>query len=124
MTLDEQKKLNRIHILDPEVGDYWNEMLTPICVVLGRRPDAVLICETTKPTGPDHWTWDLSRVQWLELGEFAAKLTYGGGGDLRDTTWCNVRPKAHAWARDIARREMFGDDAIEPAQSTDKEPIA
>jgi hypothetical protein len=110
MTHEERKRRDREHLIDPEVGDYWNEMFTPICVVLGRVGDSVVICRTTKDVGPDHWTWDTTRIETKTLAEFRDWLSYKGDGPLREQAWASVVPGAHAWARDAAKAALFGEE--------------
>lgn len=108
MDWEARRALDAGHLADPEVGDYWHDMFSPVCVVVGRREGAAVVCEHTKVTDPDHWTWDLSRLRWVTLAEFARWLTFQGES-MAGRTWCHVLPRAHEWARDAARVEMFGD---------------
>lgn len=109
MTYEERKRRDREHLFDPKVGDYWNEMFTPICVVLGRVGDSVLVCKTPKDVDGEHWTWDLARVETMTLAAFGAWLSYKGEA-MRGKTWCSVEPGAHEWARDAAKAAIFGED--------------
>jgi hypothetical protein len=95
----DREELNRKHRSNPEIGDYWNEMFVPVLVVLdiGRAKTGVLICETIKDVDSQHWTWDLSKTQWVSLAEFARKISYDTPS-LDDKCFADVVPRAHVWA--------------------------
>lgn len=96
LPFDEADRLNARHLADPQPGDYWNEMFSPICVVVERSRSAVIICKATKQTDPDHWTWDLAKLEAMTLPAFAEWLSFKSEG-FRDFTWCRVVPRAHEW---------------------------
>lgn len=110
LSWDERKRRDAEHLADPQAGDYWHEMFTPICVVLGRTDDGVWICKKTKTKADDdgRWTWDLAQFERMTSAAFRSWLTYGGTGDLAEQTWCSVLPGRHAWARDAWAREVMG----------------
>ena len=94
LTWEEQLERDRQHLADPQVGDYWHEMLTPICVVVGRKPDAVVICENIRETDYENWTWDIEEVGTVRLAAFRRWLSHKAPA-LQDRTWCHVEPRAH-----------------------------
>jgi hypothetical protein len=93
--------VNERHIVDPQVGDYWQEMFCPYFVVLDRvTENQVLICEKTKPAGPNHWTWDLDNLSLRTLEELRKKVSYSCiPGFVAD-----VFPGAHKWAAEAAKK--------------------
>lgn len=44
-------------IADPRPGDFWNEMMFPVAVVLDVVGDRITICDK-KITASDGWSWD------------------------------------------------------------------
>ena len=95
--MTEVQKTNMEHLENPEPGDYWHEMLTPICVVLGVTPTEVLICKEREYLPGDRWTWDLGKIVKMSKEDFRKWLTYDTDCSK---TWCRVRPGAHKWAVD------------------------
>lgn len=101
--------LNQRHLLNPELGDYWHEMFCPILVVVDLYDNVVRCLEKKKAAGQGHWTWDVDKVSEYNKSEFAAKLRYGGDGDLANKTWCDVSPRGHKVFSDHVRaREPYG----------------
>jgi hypothetical protein len=91
---NERDALNRRCARNPEPGDYWQEMLMPICVVLAVTGDKVDLCKTIKQTrGGTAWTWDLAQRQEMTRAEFDEWLSY----DSIDGYWADVSPQAHEW---------------------------
>lgn len=103
-------ELNTKHRLDPQVGDYWNEMFVPIMVVVGVHPDRVVICQTTKSVGKDHWTWDLAKLDTVTREAFA-KIPLYSSLDMGEKTHCDVVPERHKWVREAAIKALFGETA-------------
>lgn len=86
--------INEQHCADPQVGDYWHEMLCPYLVVLGRIGAQLIVCQTRKDVDRDHWTWDLTKLEFMTLTELRQRVTYGTmPGFVAD-----VFPRAHVWA--------------------------
>jgi hypothetical protein len=83
-------------LADPQPGDYWSDMLSPVLVVIEVTQGFVIFCEKTKETDPDHWTWDLTQKSVLTIEEFRDKLCYKSK-DLLDKPWAECWPKAHLW---------------------------
>ena len=108
--IEDQDKLNIKHCENPEVGDYWNDMLVPILVVIGVTPTEVIICKKTKYVGPDRWTWDLTQIKRLSKEEFSSSLKYGGQSEFSNRFHCIVRPGAQKWVRKEAVELVFGKD--------------
>lgn len=92
---DERDDLADKHATDPQPGDYWHEMYTPVCVVLGVAAGMVIYCENTKPASPNTWTWDLSVRQAKSLEDFKRMLEYGPSVPGR--YYANVEPELHKW---------------------------
>lgn len=90
----EQDRLNDQHLLCPEPGDYWQEMFTPVCVVIEFTNGQVVLCEHTKPVGDNRWTWDLTQIQTMSHADFVQYLVYCGHAG---NPWCDVVPHAHEW---------------------------
>lgn len=86
---------NTRHAIYPEPGDYWHEMFCPIRVVLAVTPETVTICETTKSTDKDHWTWDLSATKKILKEEFANGIRYKSEA-MKHKFSCDVVPRGHA----------------------------
>ncbi len=98
---DEQ---NLKHLLNPQPGDYWHEMCTPVCVIVARFRDQIVICETTKDVdGGKRWTWDLDKLKIMSLEEFEESLRYKSKG-MRDRTMAFVEPGSHKWVTEIEEK--------------------
>lgn len=91
----EQKAINEEHISKPKPGDFWNEMYFPICVVIANIGKNVMICKTRKNVGKNKWTWDLEKLDILNLREFKEWLSYKSDKILG--YWCDCNPEAHKW---------------------------
>ncbi len=91
-----QKQLNDIHAKHPEPGDYWNEMLCGVCVVLEVRDNAVTIIRTKQHFPDETWSWDFNKVEYIPREEFKEWLEY----DTIEGHWADVFPKQHQWAVD------------------------
>jgi hypothetical protein len=68
-------------------------------VVLDVTPIHVVICDKTKPTDKDHWTWDIDKIKVLTREAFALVPHYSSP-KMADKFHCDVVPKGHA---DVAR---------------------
>jgi hypothetical protein len=71
-----------------------------------KEKNEVIICKKIKDVGNNHWTWDLRYIERMNLNEFRRYLSYGS----RDGTWASVAPKAHLWAREVAKIEVLGNN--------------
>ena len=74
-----QKRKNAAHLANPEIGDYWQEMLCPILTVVGLYRDKVIV--ENHRQAPE--------LQSMTLGEFRERLSYGG---KTPGTWADVVP--------------------------------
>lgn len=101
---EQSHKTNQEHLSNPKVGDYWNEMFAPICVVVGRTQGEVVVCRKIKEVDDNHWTWDLRYIERMSLADFRKKLTYD------NRTWCNVAPEPHKWVRKVCFKEVLGEN--------------
>jgi hypothetical protein len=107
------KEMNTKHRLDPQVGDYWNEMFCPIMVVVAVHPDRVVICRKIKSTDKDHWTWDLTKLDTVTREAFAEIPLYKSPKlDAEEATHCDVVPEVHSWVHDWAIKALFGDAGV------------
>lgn len=107
MNHKERQELNNLHAKNPTVGDYWEEMFAPACVVIGVTKEAVSLCDKTKSVTDTTWTWDLSQTRQLSRDEFSRWLRYQSP-EMSDRTWCNVHPRQHTWARKAAAEILLG----------------
>ena len=108
MTTDERRKQCSEHLANPQFGDYWHECYTPVCVVIGRTANSVVLCRKTKSTDENRWTWDVSKVETLSLDEFAKWLRYS---ETNLHTWALVDPgnERMKWVREEAIEAAFGE---------------
>lgn len=90
MLRDEHMQQNRAHRDNPEPGDYWNEMFSPVALVLKVDGQLVTMLKHTKPTDPGHWTWDTDKVTVMTKRQFGKWISYD---TIPDKTWCYVFPK-------------------------------
>jgi hypothetical protein len=67
---------NKEHTDKPQVGDFWHEMFAPYHVVLAVTDTHVIICEKTKETDSNHYTFDLSETKTVTLQEHKDLVTY------------------------------------------------
>ena len=89
---DQQLQLNQKHKLEPQRGDYWNEMCCPVCVVIQCIGNNVVFCKTKKDCGNNMWQWDMDCLEIKPISQFAEWLSYDS---MPDKTWCDVIPQHH-----------------------------
>jgi hypothetical protein len=94
---DKIKRQSIEALADPQPGDYWSDMLSPVLVVVAVAHGFVIFCEKTKETDRDHWTWELKELKTLPLAEFQKKLTYEHSAGLKGIPWAECWPKSHLW---------------------------
>lgn len=82
---------------DPQPGNYWHEMFCPICVVVHRLPNHVVICKKTKDAGEGYQTWDLEKLEMMSLSEFKKWLSYESIPGYWADSWNN-----HDWVVEVA----------------------
>ena len=97
MAREEQERLNREHVADPQLGDYWHEMFVPYLVVLGKVGKQFLVCQKTKDVDRDHWTWDLDQLDLMTLKQIRERVTYT---HKAEAFVADVIPRSHQWAVD------------------------
>jgi hypothetical protein len=91
---DYRRSQNKQHVADPQPGDYWHEMFTPVCLVLdASKFHVALLCDAKHVSGG--WNWDTSKVTVLSRAAFVAKLMYEQQVD--QGTWCDVVPEWAHW---------------------------
>lgn len=77
---------NARHRDHPEPGDYWNEMMVPVLLVLARNERGVLVITSTIDKGAG-WMWDFDKAEQMTLAE------------MNETTrYCYCYPRHHAKA--------------------------
>ena len=89
LTSLEQQAMNEECLQNPQPGDYWEEHLTPVCVVVSVGKDSVTICEKHKPNGVN-WAFDCLRS--LSKDTFKKMLQYS---NTNTKTWADVHPRAY-----------------------------
>lgn len=88
----DQKELNDQHATNPQVSDYWEEMFSPVAVVLAVNGTAITICRKTVPEGTDMWMWDLDKAETIDVSALKSWLGYKSGFGY----WAYVHPGAMA----------------------------
>ena len=89
---------NLEHATNPQPGDYWSEMIIPICVVIATMGNLVIYCSTKKDSEDGKGqTWDLEKLQSKTRDEFKKWVCYGSEA-MSHKTWCDVRPNEMMWA--------------------------
>jgi hypothetical protein len=86
--MNEQENLNESHSSNPQAGDYWNDRLTPVCVVLYVAENWVLFYHKHKAVDAQHWEWDRDEPMILTRTQFKEWLRY----DLIPGYWADVTP--------------------------------
>lgn len=102
---EEHQSVNRLHEREPKMGDYWHEMFCPFVVVINVLETEVVICESIMPVGPDHWTWDLSKIRKVPIAEFSQMLHYKSEA-MKDKFIYDVVPEAHSFVREACIKEL------------------
>lgn len=101
-------ELNTKHRLNPEAGDYWNEMFVPVMVVVDVRDECVVVCKKIKNVGDKQWTWDLSKLEKLSREDFANVPLYGTAS-MGEKTFCDVVPESHKWVTAASIDQLLTD---------------
>jgi len=101
LNMDTEKvgsETNEMHRCEPDPGDFWNEMMHPVLLVLARNARGALVITETVDKG-DGWVWNFDKARTVTLDE------------LREiTTHCFCYPRLQVNA--VARwREHIGVDA-------------
>lgn len=66
---EEQKRINREALLEPKPGDYWEERLVGVLVVLSivpandYYPELIVVCDTRKDVDLHGWFWDTEETK-------------------------------------------------------------
>lgn len=87
----ERQERNQKHVDQPMVGDYWHEMFSPYHIVLAVTDTHVIICEKTKPTDANHYTFDLTETRTITHLEHRDIVTYS---TMRDRFVADVVPNS------------------------------
>ena len=96
--MKEQQKLNIERVQNPQPGDYWEEMLIGICVVLEVTRDYVIICSKKFET-ETFWVFDFNHLKKLSRKDFIKFLSY----ETIEGTWANV------WINHTYRKDWLED---------------
>lgn len=64
------------YLANPTPGDYWNEMMVPIAIVLAVNARGVLVITETLDKGKG-WMWDFDKARTVSRDEFAEIVRYG-----------------------------------------------
>ena len=84
------------HAYNPRIGDYWQEMLVGIVVIVGRpSAEEVLVCREKIDHG-DSWSWDLSKCKVEKVADFVRRLRYNKD-DANSKFWCHCWPERMTW---------------------------
>lgn len=86
---------NDQHAHSPCVGDFWDEMLCAVCVVVEVDHEYVLVCKTKKILEPNYWIWDFTNLETYTRDGFVKWLQYGGNSSVKDRYWADVNPEWH-----------------------------
>ena len=95
MDYEQMKVVSDTHLRDPQPGDYWHEMFSPVCVVLEVLPHCIVLCRKIQALPQDKWTWNLAQRETMSRTEFKKWLSYSHSVP---GTWAQVIPRHHAWA--------------------------
>ena len=99
MNFSKLKEISQEQLHNPCVGDYWHEMFTPICVIVERFKNHVVICKE-KITYEESWTWDLDKLEIMSLENFKKWLTYDTES-LKNKTWALCNKESHKWVNNV-----------------------
>lgn len=91
-----ERRRNADRRLNPRPGDYWDETLNVVMLVLEVNDEYVTIVEDKIKL--DHgYRFDYSKAKVLTRQEFSRKPCYGGTGNLKDECWCRVSEEPADW---------------------------
>lgn len=82
--------LNLHHTDNPEVGDYWEEMIVPIARVVAVTPRGILVQKLGGLYGGKEISDTEPRPEFMTRAEFAAWLRYSS---IPNKTWADVHPR-------------------------------
>ena len=89
MNYAQQQLLNKEHIENPQIGDFWHEMFSPYFVVAEITNNGVIVYDKTLPDGPNHYVFDETKQKIMNKEEMRNKVTYS---TMRDSFVADVRP--------------------------------
>lgn len=110
---DQMTRRDQEHRLNPQAGDYWHEMWSPVMVVVAVEEERVAICDKLD-RDKDGWLWKFDAARWISRREFEKLPLYSkgqAGHHMGDKCWCDVSQRRHTYLL-----EHFGD--ILPEQAT------
>lgn len=103
-------ELNVHHAMNPKVGDYWQESMSPVCVVVDVKDDHVTVCDSTVSNGDNTWSWNLDALTSYTRKQFCNRYRYGRVGNksfeaddtdnIKNKFWCDVMPEKMKEVRD------------------------
>ena len=62
-------------LVNPSPGDYWNEMMHPVLVVIARNKRGVLVIEETIDVGAG-WNWNYDKAHTITIDELREKVKH------------------------------------------------
>jgi len=80
------------HANNPQAGDIWHDMFSPVCVVLEVSRHTILISKKTKAAGTGY-TYDLDYLERMSPQEFHDWLQYKPDR-MKGKYWANCNPGA------------------------------
>ena len=92
MNWDEQVALDIKHSKDPQPGDYWEDHMCGVLIVVAVSHGMVIFFDERIDVPPDHWQFDESKPKALTVADFTKRLQYKSEG-MGEKTWANVHPK-------------------------------
>jgi len=99
MNWNERESQNLEHRDNQRPGDYWEDHLAPVCVVLDASKFAISYCRTTARVDANHWAWDISAIETMTPKQFKIFLTY----TTMDKTWASCHPESQL---DVVKEAM------------------
>lgn len=71
-----KRKIMMKQLIDPQPGDYWHEMFSPFCLVVGRQGETVQIYHERINVDKGYWSWNPETLKSISLSEFKKNLSY------------------------------------------------
>lgn len=97
---EEMRALSKEASLDPQAGDYWNEMFCPYFLIIKVNPDKsmyVAVPYSKDATRTKYFSED--KVELISYSEFIKQISYSSGDLVTDV---DRSEKYLKWAEDIS----------------------
>jgi len=105
MTILSRKQLSELHAVHPQPGDYWQDHMCGVLVVLAVDESSVTFCkDKINEKDGSGWTWDLTKVKTKTRLEFLQSVRYDYLNGYYNPSssnlgcWASVEPQRHLWA--------------------------